>query len=480
VQFNSYSYLILLGLAVAVFWALPSHFRRWFVLTLSILFYALWNPLFVLAPAALCLGVFLAGIKIAARGSRERMWFLPGVICALGFLIFFRYQVLWEPPLQRLASSFSAAPGLTLLRFSIPLGISFYTFEAISYLVDIRQRRIQPTRFTDLLLFVMFWPHLVAGPIVRFRELIPQFECKKRFDIPLLLGGLDRLIFGLVQKNLIADPLGRWVDEGFATQIPGASTTLDNWFLAIAFGLQIYFDFSAYTNMAIGTAKLIGIDLPENFRFPYHAKNPAEFWKRWHMTLSRWIRDYLFFPLNVRFRGAPLPLYLSLIGVMGLVGLWHGAGWGFVFWGLLHGCYLAAYRTYETLQTKYSPGYAASRIIDLLWRGFTLVAVMAAWIPFRATSAAQSLDMLGSMFLRLSFRITLPINFYLIVLLVAAFTFAEPYIQNGFAALDLRIAHHARLLFAQYYFLRPILYAFGMLLFLSFDGRNTQFIYFQF
>lgn len=479
-QFNSYSYLLVLGFAVATFWALPPRFRRWFVLALSILFYASWSPLFVLVPAGLCLGVFVAGVKIAARKPGERAWFWAGLAFALGFLIFFRYQVLWAPALQYLASSFRSAPGLTLFRLSIPLGVSFYTFETISYLIDIRQRRIQPTRFSDLLLFVMFWPHLVAGPIVRFRELIPQFECKKRFDISFLLGGLDRLIFGLVQKHLIADPLGRWADEGFSTQILGANTTLDNWALAIAFGLQIYFDFSSYTNMAIGAAKLIGIDLPENFNFPYHALNPVDFWKRWHMTLSRWIRDYLFFPLNVRFRGAPFMIYVSLIGVMGLVGLWHGAGWGFVAWGLLHGCYLAAYRAYETLQPRFSSRPAMSKLIGLLWRGGTLVAVTAAWIPFRATSMAQSLDMLRSMFFRFAFRVTLPINFYLVVLLVACFTTAEPYIRRSLTVLDLGVVHDTRLLIAQRYLLRPMMYALGLLLFLSFDERNTQFIYFQF
>jgi D-alanyl-lipoteichoic acid acyltransferase DltB (MBOAT superfamily) len=142
-----------------------------------------------------------------------------------------------------------------------------------------------------------------------------------------------------VQKNLIANTIGSWVDDGFLPKAAALNTTIDNWALAVAFGIQIYFDFAAYSNMAIGAARLIGITLPENFRFPYHAANPVDFWSRWHMTLSRWIRDYVFFPLNAGFQDKKLRLYGSLVAVMGVVGLWHGAGWGFVLWGVMHGVY---------------------------------------------------------------------------------------------------------------------------------------------
>jgi alginate O-acetyltransferase complex protein AlgI len=479
-QFNSYSYLILLMVVVPIFWALPSSVRRWYVLGLSVLFYASWSPVFLLAPIALCTGVFFAAVRVAAGGLQERRWFLGAVAYALSFLLFFRYQALWWTPLRGLLHGFGTAPAKTTLAIAVPLGISFYSFEAISYLVDIRQRRVQPTRFADLFLFVMFWPHLIAGPIVRFRELAPQFAFKKQFEMAMLMRGLDRLILGIVQKNLIADPLGSWVDDGFATQMAMANTSIDNWFLAIGFGLQIYFDFASYTNMAIGVAQLIGMQLPENFRFPYHAATPADFWQRWHMTLSRWIRDYLFFPINVRFQAAPLPLYLSLLGVMALVGLWHGAGYGFVLWGLLHGCYLVIYRIYESEQKKRWPMLEHSRVTGLFWKLFTLVAVFAAWVPFRATGYAQATAMLKSMFFRFTFGVTLPLNFYLVVLLVSALTVAEPYIAAGFGRWDGRTAKSVRGTVMRLYVLRPAIYAMGLLLFLAFDERNTQFIYFQF
>src|SRR5262249_29158599 len=159
-------------------------------------------------------------------------------------------------------------------------------------------------RFTDVYLFVMFWPHLMAGPIVRARELIPQLSFASKFEVKFVFEGIDRLIWGLVQKNVIANTLGAAVDSGSFSPSAPLPSTIDGWLTAVAFGLQIYFDFAGYTNIAIGAARLLGITLPENFRYPYHAANPAEFWSRWHMTLSRWVRDYLFFPLNAHFRGS--------------------------------------------------------------------------------------------------------------------------------------------------------------------------------
>lgn len=478
-QFNSYSYLGLLFISVVVFWTLPPRMRRWYVLALSIAFYATWSPIFVLVPVALCAGVFLIAQK-CVFGSHLRSWFWAGITYALAFLVAFRYHELIGTAMTALEQAFRIAPARTAIQVAVPLGISFYTFEAISYLIDVSQKRVTPNRFSDLLLFVMFWPHVIAGPIVRFRELAPQLRFEKKFEISMLLSGLDRLIWGLVQKNLLADPLSRFVDEGFLAQINGANTWLDNWFLAVAFGLQIYFDFAAYSNMAIGTAKLIGITLPENFRFPYHAKNPSDFWQRWHMTLSRWIRDYLFFPINAHFQGAPLPLYLSLLGIMAIVGLWHGVGWGFVVWGILHGCYLVIYRIWEAAQKKRADVSQPSRFSQIIWRAGTLVAVVSAWVPFRANSLHQAAEMLRSMFFSFNPRISFSLNFYLVTLLVGAVCILEPYLRDGIGKLDAVAEHHVRLVAANTFLLRPALYALGLLLFIIFDGRDVQFIYFQF
>jgi alginate O-acetyltransferase complex protein AlgI len=478
-QFNSYSYLGLLFLAVAGFWALPPRIRRWYVLAISIGFYATWSPAFVLVPTALCVGVFLLARKIASA-PRRGPWYWIAIAYALAFLVVFRYQHGIGTALAALGDGLRTAPGRTMFQAAIPLGISFYSLEAISYLIDTGQRRVKSTCFTDLYLFIMFWPHLIAGPIVRFRELAPQLHFEKSFELPMMISGLDRLVWGLVQKNVLADSLGRFVGEGFSAQISGGNTWLDNWFLAMAFGLQIYFDFAAYSNMAIGTAKMIGITLPENFRFPYNAKNPSDFWQRWHITLSRWIRDYLFFPINARFRGAPLPLYASLVGIMAVVGLWHGAGGGFLIWGVLHGCYLVTYRIWEGRQQRRVPVAEPSRVPGLLWQVITLVAVVAAWVPFRAANLRQALEMLHTMFFSFSPKISFSLNSYLVTLLVGAVCMLEPLLREGICKLDAVAERHLRLAVANVYLFRPVLYALGLLLFVIFDERSVQFIYFQF
>ena len=479
-QFNSYSYVLLLIPAVGLFWALPVAVRRWYVVILSIAYYATWNAAFVGVPLLLCLGVQLAAWPLISGSRHARAWFWSGIGFILCIFLFFRYREFLLANVNSVLAAIGASPISAGLQIAVPLGISFYSFEAISYLIDAKQGRIRESRFSNLYLFVMFWPHLMAGPIVRFRELAPQLNFAKRFEMPMLLRGADRLIWGLVQKNVFANTLGGFVDEGFVTNAVRANTTLDNWMLAAAFGLQIYFDFAAYSNMAIGVAQLIGVTLPENFRFPYHARTPADFWGRWHMTLSRWIRDYLFFPVNARFRGAPGPLYLSLLGIMALVGLWHGAGWGFVAWGVMHGAYLVLYRIWENLCETRLSGLAKSRLVAWAWQGFTLLAVTAAWIPFRAATGADAARMLASMFGRFRFGTSYGVSSYLVVLLTAVFCLAEPFLAAAWSNAEALLTMRRGGWVASCYVFRPLIYALGLLLFLSFDDRSMQFIYFQF
>jgi D-alanyl-lipoteichoic acid acyltransferase DltB (MBOAT superfamily) len=475
-QFNSFSYLLLLLIAVPAFWILPVRFRRAYILTLSFAFYATWNVYFIILPVIFCGIAFWSGNKIRGgrSGGRRALWGGIGLIVVI--LSVFKYGRFAVENLSALGNWLGFEPLTIAWRLALPLGISFYSFEAISYLFDTRQGRVKSASFGDLALFIMFWPHLVAGPIVRTRELIPQLKFDKPFESRFVFAGLDRLLLGLVQKNVIANTLGSWVDDGFIPQVAALNTTIDNWALAVAFGIQIYFDFAAYSNMAIGAAQLIGITLPENFRFPYHAANPADFWSRWHMTLSRWIRDYVFFPINAGFQDKKLRLYLSLVAVMGVVGLWHGAGWGFILWGLMHGVYLAAYRAFEAWRGEGSPPRLALRIV---WRLLTLVAIVAAWVPFRAVSIGQAMTMLGTMFGHFVFGFSYSVNFYLMVLLWCGWILLEP----TFSKMLIRLGEPDKpgvLGALNGSVLRPVAYASLLLLFLAFDDRDTQFIYFQF
>src|SRR2546426_2251920 len=389
-QFNSYSYLFFLLVTVIAFWLLPVGYRRGYVLLVSIAFYASWNPYFVAIPFVICVIVYLSAQGMARKPATAGATFRCGVAAILIILAFFKYRGFVLQNLS-LASFGPAMPQLAIAaNLALPLGISFYSFEAISFLLDTRQRRVTSVGFMDLCLFIMFWPHLVAGPIVRVRELVPQLRFDREFDASQTISGLDRLLWGLIQKNVFANSLGGWVDDGFLPKAAALNSTIDTWALAIAFGLQIYFDFAAYSNMAIGAASLIGIRLPENFSYPYLAANPPDFWSRWHMTLSRWIRDYLFFPLSVRFSQSTIALYGSVIGAMALVGLWHGAAWGFIAWGIMHGVCLVVYRAYEQLRDRNFPKLAESRTIRLAWRVGTVIAVTAAWGPFRANSLCHA------------------------------------------------------------------------------------------
>jgi alginate O-acetyltransferase complex protein AlgI len=475
-QFNSYSYLFILFIAVIVFWHLPIRLRRSYVLVLSFLFYATWNVYFVVLPTVLCVVAFVSSNKIRNDkcGGRQALWMGIGIIVLI--LAFFKYGSFFAENFGAIANLVGLPTPPLAWRIALPLGISFYSFEAISYLLDTRQGRVKSASFADLSLFLMFWPHLIAGPIVRTRELIPQLQFDRPFKSKYLYSGLDRLLLGLVQKNVVANTTGSWVDDGFLPSAAASNTTIDNWALAIAFGIQIYFDFAAYTNMAIGTAKLIGITLPENFRFPYHAANPVDFWSRWHMTLSRWVRDYVFFPLNARLEDDRIHLYVSLVAVMGVVGLWHGAGWGFVLWGVMHGAYLATYRAFEHWRGEELPQPYAVRIA---WRAITLVAVAAAWVSFRAVSLGQAMAMLKSMFAKFSFGLSYSVNFYLLTLIWLAWIAVEPI----FGALVARLGEPdepGSVGSFNRYLLRPLSYSVFLLLFLMFDDRDRQFIYFQF
>lgn len=480
-QFNSYSYLLLLAAAVTLYWWIPAAWRRQYVLVLSILFYAIWHPVYILLPFLLCGGVYFCGRRMMTGTGGVGLWMRRGIWFVLSILAFFKYRIFVVQNLNLLLGGLGIPHIPAGLSIALPLGISFYSFEAISYLIDKRQGRIKQESFLDLCLFVTFWPHMIAGPIVRFRELVPQFHAVKKWDWIFLMRGLDRLVLGLVQKNLIANNLADLVAEGFSPYGYGANSSIDNWVLALAFGLQIYFDFAAYSNMAIGAANLIGITLPENFRTPYHAKTPPEFWSRWHMTLSRWIRDYLFFPINAKYQEAGASFYISLVGIMALVGLWHGAGWGFVIWGIMHGCYLTAFRWWENWRERKPAPWKRGFAVSLAWRLATIAGVFAAWIPFRAASFSQAATMLREMFFGFHFtRLSFSTNYYLVTMLIALYCLVEPRLGSWIETFEHAVQKHPTVWITHAVVLRPAVYAIGIVLFMIFDNHDYQFIYFQF
>jgi alginate O-acetyltransferase complex protein AlgI len=405
--FNSPLYGVFLVGTWIAFWALRSR-RLPRVLLLvgasyAFYFYGTWDaardepvPLPPVAWALLCLGVIFVGSTIdfyvgralartERRGARNAL-LLVSIVYYLGVLGVFKY---WNFAADSLASLFAAAGApvhVTRLRLVLPFGISFFTFETMSYTIDVWRRELEPAkRYLDYLLFVCFFPHLVAGPIVRPAQMLPQLARDARLDGAMQARGLWRIAAGLAKKIVIGDYLAQAVvNRVFAT--PERFTALEVLLATYAYAVQIYVDFSGYTDVALGSAALFGYDLPENFDAPYLARNLQDFWHRWHVSLSTWLRDYLYKPLGGS-RGSAIATYRNLMITMVLGGLWHGASWNFAIWGALHGGALAVTRMWQRRSGARAASTLAARVAATV---ATFHFVCFAWIFFRAPTLAHA------------------------------------------------------------------------------------------
>lgn len=365
--------LVLLASAAAI--RLPAGLAGWALLVICAIFYSFAGVF----DFTLFVAIIVANWMAATLVDRSRLVFWLAIICNLSVLGFFKYRELLLP--EAVTGDFR--------RIAIPLGISFYLFHIFAYLADLRMGRTRLVGPHKFALFVGFFPHLIAGPVVRANQLMPQLErlwSGPRIRRHLAFFGLALCLLGLVKKVVFSNSLAPVVDDLFHT-VP--NDMLAAWAGAWLFGFQIYFDFSGYTDIALGSAMLLGLRLPTNFRTPYLADNPREFWQRWHITLSTWIRDYLYIPLGGRREGGPTWQAIVLVGVMALAGLWHGANWTFVAWGILWGIYIVIWR----LLMPYISG--VPRILQ--W-GVHILVVMVLWVFFRAPDIGFALRYIGRMF----------------------------------------------------------------------------------
>ena len=386
--YNSYEFLFLfLPLTLGVFFFLSSKEKKtwslgWLVVT-SLAFYSWWNPRFLL------LILFSMGFNYAAgllierarkqgKPTLQKAVLGAGVAVNLSLIAYFKYADFVIETLNALAGS-----DFPLVHVLLPLAISFFTFQQIAYLVDVSRAETEEHSFLQYCLFVTFFPQLIAGPIVHHEEMLPQFKRGKLgFSPEDFSVGITVFIAGLFKKVVVADQLALYASPVFAAAEQGSVPGLfSSWEATLAYSLQLYFDFSGYSDMAIGLGRMFGIKIPQNFNSPYRAVNMIEFWRRWHMTLSRFLRDYLYIPLGGNQRGKARR-YLNLMITMVLGGLWHGAGWTFVIWGGLHGLYLVANHAWRAL---------APRRVDTWWslaagRLTTFIFVALAWVFFRAES----------------------------------------------------------------------------------------------
>ncbi|MDX6719795.1 MAG: alginate O-acetyltransferase complex protein AlgI [Solirubrobacteraceae bacterium] len=376
--FPTIEFAIFFPIVLALSWALMRRQWAWkpFILAASYVFYSAANPLFC---------VLLAGLTLANQGAAKlihrsdderlrRRIVAAAIVVDLGTLGVFKYYGFFAEEINNVLDGVGLGLPLPLAAIALPVGISFIVFQAISYTVDVHRRLIEPASTIDFGLYLSFFPHLVAGPIVRAREFIPQLA-KPRDPGKVAVGAaVSLIVIGLVKKVVIADYLARAVvDPVFG--VPQAYSAPDAALAAYAYAVQIFCDFSGYTDIAIGLALLMGFVFPQNFDRPYRARTFREFWRRWHMTLSRFLRDFLYIPLGGN-RGGKLKTARNLMITMVLGGLWHGAAWGFVLWGTIHGGALVVENVLRERVRLALPGW-------LKW-AIVFHVVVLAWIPFRA------------------------------------------------------------------------------------------------
>jgi len=394
--FNSLTFIVFFAIVLAV-WHAPLAWtpRKVFLLIASYLFYAAWNPPFViLLWVSTVVDWWAAQAMVKSeRPVTRRAWMLISLVANLGMLGYFKYGEFLLENFVTVAASLGVTYQPPEWNIVLPVGISFYTFATLSYTLDVYLRRAKPAKhFLDYALFVTFFPHLVAGPIMRPTELVPQFAEARRATPHQLYFGFALIILGLFQKVVLADGFLAPVVEKVYDAREGVPMMLDAWVATLAFSGQIFCDFAGYSSTAIGVAMCLGFAMPDNFRFPYAAVGFSDFWRRWHITLSSWLRDYLYIPLGGN-RHGPARTYTALLGTMLLGGLWHGAAWTFVVWGGLHGLYLAAERWLRGRYASWQPGPASIFALGIL----TYVLVNITWVFFRAKDFTVASTLLQSM-----------------------------------------------------------------------------------
>jgi alginate O-acetyltransferase complex protein AlgI len=476
--FNSIEFLIFLSIVFLLYWFAAR--VRWaqniLLLVSSYVFYGWWDSRFLLLIVLSSVVDYCVGIGIADASSQRRRRLLLSVSLALnlGLLGVFKYYNFFVESFVELLSLFGVEASPARLNVILPVGISFYTFQTLSYSIDIYRKRLQPTRdFVAFCAFVSFFPQLVAGPIERAGHLLPQFLAERRFDYAKAVDGLRQALCGFFKKVVIADNCAIYADQAFngCADYNSLSLVLG----AFCFSLQIYCDFSGYSDIAIGVSRLFGFSLVRNFAFPYFSRDVAEFWRRWHISLSTWFRDYVYIPLGgSQFSRAHTIRNTFVVFIVS--GLWHGANWTFVVWGLLNALYVLPLQIAGLNRRFLKPEHGSTKILPTIREAFqigmTFTLTVLAWVFFRAESLEHAVTYLGRIVACdvASNAIHLPVDLCAIV--------------GGFLVIEwLQRGHRHPLDFSERQISRPRRWAiyYGVIvLILIFGGEQQDFIYFQF
>ena len=488
--FNSFDFAVFFVIVFSLYWLL----QRWrsrglraqnsILLVASYFFYGYWDWRFLSLIFISTLVDYIAGLKMqhaielgGPEGHRKkRLWLVVSLVKSLGLLGFFKYYNFFTASLTAALAPIGIDASILRLGIVLPVGISFYLFQTMSYTIDIYRGNMKPVRgltgFLDFALFVSFFPQLVAGPIERASALLPQVRARRHFNPRQFGDGLHLIFWGLFEKVFVADNLARFVDTIFhkGADPTGFAVIAGVW----AFAFQIYCDFAGYSDIARGAAKCLGFELRLNFDHPYIAKNPSDFWRRWHISLSTWLRDYLYIPLGGN-RGGKIKTYRNLALTMLLGGLWHGAAWNFVFWGAYQGAVLMIHRALSPLLARLRIPLAAP--LRWLWHLvrvlFMFQVICIGWLFFRAShhTAGQIWDLL-----RRAFTLAGDVDWALLLPLAK---FAGPLLLIDLLQVAARRAELHRLAFIPVY-VKCVAYTVLFYLLAFYGAAAQSFIYFQF
>ena len=475
--FNSFDFAVFLPIVFVLYWFATQRnlkAQNFLIVVASYVFYGWWDWRFLSLIIFSTLVDYTIGNLLSSeeKDGKRKLYLWISILVNLGFLGFFKYYNFFVESFVSAFTFFGNDIEVTTLKIILPVGISFYTFQTLSYTIDVYRKQLQPTKdFTAFTAFVCFFPQLVAGPIERASNLLPQFYVKRHFDYNKAVDGLRQILWGLFKKIVIADNCATYANIIFNNSEEYSGSTL--FVGALFFTFQIYGDFSGYSDMAIGVSRMFGFDLKQNFAFPYFSRDIAEFWRRWHISLSTWFRDYLYIPLGGSKGGTWMKIRNTFI-IFIVSGFWHGANWTFIVWGFLNALYFLPLlllkrnrvNTNLVAENRYYPS-----IREFLQMSFTFFLTVLAWVFFRARNVTHGLDYLSGMF-RFEFFQKPAVFDRQIALLVLFFILVEWLGRGSKYAIE-HCTKLPRILRWGFYF--------GLIILMFvFTGEEQEFIYFQF
>lgn len=485
--FNSLQYALFLPVVFILYWLLGTqrrHLQNVLLLLASYFFYGCWDWRFLFLLAFSTLLDYFTGIKIyqGKTNRNKKIWLIISVGINLGFLAIFKYYNFFIVSFVDFIQNFGLNANISTLKIILPVGISFYTFHGLSYVFDIYNGRVKPTRnWVDYTLFVSFFPLLVAGPIERATHLLPQVEKGRVFDYHKAVDGLRQILWGLFKKIVIADSCAAYANQIFALDSTYSGLTL--LLGAVFFAFQIYGDFSGYSDIALGTARLFGFELLQNFKYPYFSRSIAEFWRRWHISLSSWFKDYLYIPLGGSSRGTFYKIRNTFI-IFLVSGFWHGANWTFIVWGLLNALFIMPSIIFNTNRNDLeivAKGRMLPSFRELINILITFLLTSFAWIFFRSENITQAFDVVARMLVGLTTKSGYGDTYYMLqgmflngkIILLLLFIVVEWLGREQNYAIERLFLGYPKIISWSFYYVLVIFIALN-------SGSEQPFIYFQF